>query len=52
MSMEEEIREGAWEEGFNAGFDKAIRILQIAQKFEDTGFNPEDILEDKLEEIK
>ena len=43
---------GAWEEGYSSGFDMALRLLQIAKKFEDSGYNPEDILEDKLKEIK
>ena len=42
---------GAWEEGYAGGFDFAIRVLRIAKKFEDTGFDPEDILEEKLKEI-
>ena len=43
---------GAWEEGHSSGFDMAIRLLQIAKKFEDTGYDSEDILEDKLKEIE
>ncbi len=43
---------GAWEEGFSMGLDQAIRILQVAKKFEDTGYDAEDILEEKLKEIK
>jgi len=43
---------GVWEEGYSSGFDNAIRLLQIAKKFEDSGLDPEDILEDKLKEIK
>ena len=41
-----------WEEGFSDGFESAIDILKVAKKFEDTGFQPERILQDKLDSLK
>ena len=42
----------SWEEGFSNGFNSAINLLKIAKKFEDTGFDADDILREKLKEIK
>ena len=41
----------SWEEGFSDGFDSAIDLLKIAKKFEDSGYDAEDVLKEKLEEI-
>ena len=48
----EEDNSSSGDEGFEQGFDDAIRVLKGSRKFLDTGHDAEDVLEDKLKEIK
>lgn len=43
---------GAWERGSESGFEDAMDILKVSKILIEKGFDPENILENKLKEIE
>ena len=42
---------GAWETGFDRGWENAIDLLKIAKELEERGFDSERILQEKLDSL-